>query len=131
MRKITSILSCLLLTYACKGQTVFWTETFNNGCVKGCLVNGVNTGNGAWSLDNSNLPAGTCNDTYSNLWFISCKENGNAAGACGSGCGAKPTLHIGANDGFFYDIGASYDAGGLGGCGNGGTYTLPILITIA
>jgi type IX secretion system substrate protein len=123
MRKITIIAFSIFFSLVCKAQTVFWTETFNNGCVKGCLVNGVNTGNGAWALDNSNLPAGTCNDTYSNLWFISCKENGNAAGACGSGCGAAPTLHIGANDGFFYDIGASYDAGGFGGCGKGGTYT--------
>lgn len=100
-------------------QTVFWTETFNNGCTCCCLASGVNTGNGAWAIDNT----GGCNDTYANEWFVSCAENGNAVGACGSGCGAIPTLHIGANDGIFLDIGASYDAGGLGGCGNGGTYT--------
>ncbi|HTL82995.1 MAG TPA: hypothetical protein VL651_14880 [Bacteroidia bacterium] len=104
---------------ATEAQTVFWTETFNNGCTAGCLANTLNTGNGAWSIDNT----GGCNDTYSNKWFVSCAENGNAVTTCGTGCGSNATLHIGADDGFFYDIGASYDAGGFGGCGFGGTYT--------
>ncbi len=102
-----------------KAQTVFWTETFNNGCTSGCLASGVNTGNGAWSIDNT----GGCNDNSSNDWFISCAENGNAVTTCGTGCGSNASLHIGSNDGLFLDIGASYDAGGSGGCGLGGTFT--------
>lgn len=132
IRNIASLLVFLLATSFCaNSQTVFWTETFNNGCVSGCLASGVNTGNGAWSIDNT----GGCNDALANEWFISCAENGNAVGTCGSGCGANATLHIGANDGFFLDIGASYDAGGFGGCGNGGTFTYtravsPIISTV-
>ncbi|MGZ4059786.1 MAG: T9SS type B sorting domain-containing protein, partial [Bacteroidia bacterium] len=56
------------------------------------------------------------NDPEANEWFISGAECGNAAGVCGSVCGATdPSLHIGANDGFVLDAGASYDAGGF--CG--------------
>ncbi len=100
-------------------QTPFWTETFNNGCLSGCSANGVNTGNGAWSIDNS----GGCNDAFANVWYVSCAENGNAVGACGTGCGAAPTLHIGSTT--LGDLGASYDAGYLSGpCPSGsGTWT--------
>jgi hypothetical protein len=114
-------------------QTVFWTETFNNGCTSGCLANTYTTGtNGAWTVASS----GT-NGSAPNQWFISCAENGNAPGACGTGCAGNATLHIGANAlsectclicaDPAGDCGASYDADGpgacLGLCAGGGTVT--------
>jgi hypothetical protein len=108
----------LLLFFDQKSQTVFWMETFNNGCTSGCGASGVITGtNGAWSVDLS----GGCNDFFANMWYISCAENGNAVGTCGSGCGSNATLHMGSTT--LGDIGAAYDAGGFGGCGSGGTTT--------
>lgn len=99
----------LVSSFSVKSQT-FWTETFTNGCTAACLASSYTTGpNGAWTL----TPTGT-NDAEANEWFISCAENGNAVGACGSGCGNNATLHVGANDGITTtDGGASYDAGGL------------------
>lgn len=95
----------------------FWTENFNNGCVQGCLASVYSGGNGAWTV----TPTGT-NDAANNLFYISCQENGNAVGACGTGCGSDATLHIGNQStspaAFLFcptgDCGAAYDAG-LGG----------------
>ena len=101
-----------------KSQTIFWTETFNNGCVQGCAASGIITAtNGSWSVDLT----GGCNDFFANMWYISCAENGNAVGTCGAGCGSNATLHMGSTT--LGDIGAAYDAGGFGGCGSGGTTT--------
>lgn len=94
----------------------FWTEPFSNGCTQLCLANGYN----GWSV----VSTGT-NGTSANEFYISCQENGNAAGACGSGCGADPSLHVGNVStspaaAFFCptgDCGAAYDAGvGSGTC---------------
>lgn len=75
----------------------------------------MNTGNGAWSTASSGA-----NGAANNRWFISCAENGNAVGTCGSGCGSNATLHVGANPGSYCtcfvcaalngDCGAAYDA---------------------
>lgn len=87
-----------------------WSENFNNGCVQGCAANGYN----GWVVNSTGV-----NDAAANDFFISCAENGNAVGACGTGCGANATLHI-ANvstspAAFFFcptgDCGAAYDAG--------------------
>ncbi|MGZ4079594.1 MAG: hypothetical protein ACXVDW_19470, partial [Bacteroidia bacterium] len=88
--------------------TTFWTETFSNACASGCTL--PYTGpNGTWVSTNT----GT-NNAQANRWYVSGKECGNAAGSCGSSCGATdPSLHLGANDGFVTDNGASYDAGGV------------------
>jgi len=55
--------------------------------------------------------------TTPNKFYISCSENGNVAGLCGTGCGSDQSLHIGNIPGspasFFCpagDCGASYDA---------------------
>lgn len=91
---------------------VFWTEAFQNGCATGCLASSYTGPNGTWSLN-----ATGANDPEANRFYISGSECGNAAGSCGSACGATdPSLHIGANDGFVTDNGASYDAGGF--CGS-------------
>lgn len=115
-------LFCLIFT-SLNAQTVFWTENFNNGCTSLCLVSSYTGPNGSWTMTN-NGPSSACGGTvYPNEWYVSCAENGNAVGTCGSGCGSNATLHIGntsmtANAGFYCptgDCGAAYDAGGY--CG--------------
>jgi gliding motility-associated-like protein len=95
---------------------VFWTESFGAGCNQANVANvGVPTAsNGAWVIANTGA-----NDPDANQWFVSAEENGNAIGACGSGCGANRTLHIGnvstSPAAAFVcptgDCGAAYDAG--------------------
>jgi hypothetical protein len=92
----------------------FWTENFNNGCTSGCLASSYSGPNGAWTVSST----GT-NDASANVFFVSCAENGNAVGACGTGCGSNATLHIGnvstSPAAFLFcpsgDCGAAYDAG--------------------
>lgn len=93
-----------------------WTEPFSNGCTQLCLANGYN----GWTVTNTGF-----NGTSANELYISCQENGNAAGACGTGCGADPSLHLGnvstSPAAFIFcptgDCGAAYDAGlGDGTC---------------
>jgi hypothetical protein len=108
MKKLYS----LILLFAAQtsfAQVTFWTEDFiTSTCGSGTQANGYITPNGTWTV----TPSGA-NDPEANLFFISAKENGNGAGNCGSACGTNHTLHVGANDGFVLDQGASYDAGGL------------------
>ncbi|MEO8085593.1 MAG: T9SS type A sorting domain-containing protein [Bacteroidota bacterium] len=99
----------------------FWTETFSNGCVAGCFASGYSGPNGAWTVT-----APTANGPAPNQWFVSCAENGNAAGVCGAGCGSDPSLHVGANPASECtclicsatngDCGAAYDATSPGDC---------------
>lgn len=110
-------LSLLFLSSFLSAQTL-WTENFNNGCTAGCLGSSYTSANGAWTQ----TVTGT-EGADPNTWFVSCSENGNAVGTCGSGCGQNATLHISAAVGNPFcpnDCGASYDAGGL--CG---TFTCP------
>jgi hypothetical protein len=101
----------------------FWTETFNNGCTGAglCFATGVNTGNGAWSIDNSPGPLGECNGGISNQWYVSCAEDGSPAiGACGAACAGNATLHVSGHFDWSGDIGAAYEIGGIGtGCADG------------
>ncbi|CAN5586978.1 hypothetical protein BH11BAC1_BH11BAC1_12730 [soil metagenome] len=118
MKKIYMFCIAMALTIVSNAQTTFWLEEFTNGCTARCTTY---TGtNGAWTFA-SNGPASACGGaTTPNIWYISCAENGNAAGTCGTGCGNNATLHVG-NDpsspsaGVFCllgDCGAAYDAGG-------------------
>lgn len=92
----------------------FWSENFNNGCVQSCLASVYSGPNGAWTVTSTGI-----NDADANLFYISCQENGNAVGACGTGCGNDATLHVGnvstSPSAFFFcptgDCGAAYDAG--------------------
>lgn len=84
-------------------QTVVWQETFD----------GTNNWETGANL-NQDL-GGSCGK--SNKFYISCKENGNAAGSCGTGCGSNKTLHVGSST--LGDLGAAYDAGGFSSCGGG------------
>ncbi len=92
------------------GGGTFWTENFENSCASGCFASGYSGVNGAWgvTLTGPNFDVGSYN-----IWYVSCAENGNAAGACGTGCGSDESLHMGSQT--LGDIGAAYDAGGL--CG--------------
>ncbi len=92
---------------------VFWTENFNNGCVAACAGLGYTGINGPWGETITGAQGAD-----PNTWFVSCAENGNAVGACGSPCGANATMHLSAAIGNLFcpnDCGAAYDAGGL--CG--------------
>lgn len=115
MRPLSLSLIALLPT-ASTAQLVLWAEDFENGCVQNCAATTFTGANGAWSTMNT----GT-NGACANIWFVSCQENGNPAGTCGSGCGTNETLHIGNNAAgctspnscFFCpsgDCGAAYDA---------------------
>lgn len=89
----------MLSSFSGFAQTVFWTEDFEgNPCNSGCdpsLISWTTTTTGA----NSGSP---------NVWYVSCAENGQAAGGCGAGCGTDESLHIGSTT--LGDIGAAYDA---------------------
>ncbi|MBK9149386.1 MAG: hypothetical protein IPM12_16395 [Flavobacteriales bacterium] len=106
----------VLLPLSTSGQLAVWGEEFENACMGGCYASAYIGPNGAWSITNTGA-----NGACANRWFISCRENGQAAGACGAGCGNNETLHVG-NDiscispnGCFFcpsgDCGAAYDAG--------------------
>ncbi len=82
-------------------RTRFWFEDFGTGCAHTSFT----TANGTWTIVNTGF-----NAINANTWYISAEENGNGAGACGSGCGTNKTLHVGSTT--LGDIGAAYDAGG-------------------
>jgi len=109
----------LLFYFKQKAQTIFWTETFNNGCAANCLANGMNSGNGAWSVVSLAGDANPGIGDLPNQWYVSCAENGHTNTVCGSGCVAGnaantlSSLHLSSTS--VGDIGAAYDAGGL--CG--------------
>ncbi len=91
------------------GPAVFWAEAFQNACATGCLASGYVSPNGPWSITLTGA-----NGADANTWFVSGQECGNAAGACGSVCGATdPSLHVGSTT-VGNDPGAAYMAGGLG-----------------
>ena len=104
-----------LCALQCQGQLSIWTEEFENTCTQNCLASSYVGPQGAWTV----VSTGT-NGACPNAWFISCQENGNPVGTCGSGCGNNETLHIGNNgtcgspNACFFcptgDCGAAYDA---------------------
>jgi hypothetical protein len=99
-------LFCLCFSLASNGQ-IFWTESFGSGCNSGQQATAYSGPNGSWSIVNTGF-----NEAAANTWFISATENGNAIGACGSGCGANQTLHLGAlNSPLGSDLGAAYYEG--------------------
>ncbi len=126
MKKIIYTTIAILLSYSLQAQ-IFWTEAFENSCASGCPAAGSNTGNGPWTMTDASPALDACGDpTEPNTWYVSCAENGQAAGVCGAGCGTDESLHVGSVT--IGDLGAAYDAGGwcdagLGGFGFFGTPT--------
>ena len=124
MKKIIYTTIAILFSHALQAQ-IFWTEAFENSNTGGALAAGSNTGNGAWTVTDSGPALDLCGYTLvPNTWYVSCAENGQAAGVCGAGCGSDESLHVGSVT--LGDMGASYDAGGwcsfgLGGFGDGTT----------
>lgn len=109
----------LLISFNSNSQIVFWTETFDgtvcaagSGCDPSIVVwNRVSLGG---------------EGANANRFYVSCQENGSAAGVCGSGCGTDQSLHIGnvstSSAAFLFcpsgDCGAAYDATGAGEVAN-------------
>ena len=120
-RKLAVLFILLLSVTSSFSQTTLWLETFNNGCTANCTANGMNTGNGAWVVTNNSPALDACGfPTSPNQWYVSCAENGNAPGACGTGCGTNATLHVSSTT--LGDLGAAYDAGGWCDLGFGGFF---------
>jgi hypothetical protein len=106
-------LSLLFLSASlyCNAQ-VFWTEAFGSAaCSSGALASAYSGTNGAWAVSNTGV-----NNSSANTWFVSAKERGMGAGACGAGCGGtnNKTLHLGSTGSFLTDLGAAYNASGAG-----------------
>lgn len=87
------------------GQTVIWSDNFNNGCASNCIAS---TWNG-WTIVNN---VGGTSGSSPNEWFVSCAEEGIAPPGCGSSCIGDASLHIGADAGGGGDMGASFNETG-------------------
>ncbi|MDF1676201.1 MAG: T9SS type A sorting domain-containing protein [Vicingaceae bacterium] len=112
MRKIVLILLFLFSVTIANAQ-IFYTETFDGSvCVAG---SGCDPSFVAWTTTNVGV-----NGVNANKFYVSCQENGNAAGVCGGGCGADQSLHLGnvstSAAAFIFcpsgDCGAAYDDSG-------------------
>lgn len=86
--KKSILAAALLFSSSFSFSQVFYTETFDGsvcGAGSGCDPSIV-----AWTVTSLGGEGGDANRFY-----VSCTENGNAAGACGSGCGSDQSLHVG------------------------------------
>lgn len=115
MRVTLAILFICINCVFCFSQTVFWTETFDgSNCVAG---SGCDPSIVSW---NSVSLGGE--GANANRWYVSDREDGNSAGACGSAGSGDQSLHVGnvstsAAAGLFCpsgDCGAAYDDSGTG-----------------
>ena len=77
------LLTLSFISFVSISQTPIWTEAFQNACASDCPGNGYAGPNGAWAVSSTGV-----NGADANLWYVSGAECGNAATACGSGCGA-------------------------------------------
>ncbi|HAP01054.1 MAG TPA: hypothetical protein DCQ93_03925 [Bacteroidetes bacterium] len=106
--KILSAISFLLIASFANAQTTHWVEDFSfPASAQNTLANGFN----GWTVTTTGA-----NGAEANEWFVSCEENGNLIGQCGSGCAGNATLHVGSLPNFVCptgDCGAAYDAGGI------------------
>ncbi len=106
---VINIFFALLFTLNVNAQiTTHWSEDFSTpASAQGTPAIGFN----GWTVTNSGA-----NGADANLWYVSCEENGNLIGQCGSACAGNATLHIGSQPVPFIcptgDCGAAYNAGG-------------------
>lgn len=107
MRKIT-LLACLLMAGFHGHSQTFWTENFGTSSTSGTVTSYTGP-NGAWTETASSTA------TYSNVWYVSCQEQGHVTGVCGDQCssssGLGPSLHLGASAAIGGDAGAAYFSG--------------------
>ncbi|MFT5247417.1 MAG: hypothetical protein ACI9RU_002516 [Litorivivens sp.] len=119
MKHLLFFVATLFLAPTLSSQESFWQEDFGSGCNIGQLAPSFSGANGLWTTTWTGA-----NQLDANKFYISAAENGNDAGACGSGCGNDQSLHVG---NIFIDViliqipayqGASYyDSGASGLCG--------------
>ncbi len=101
---LLSTFACFLMALSGLSQTVFWTETFSNGCGSGCTAASYTGPNGTWGETNTGS-----NSASANRWYISGAESDNGGGATTCSTSATdPSLHVGSTT--LGDIGAAYDA---------------------
>lgn len=111
MRKLLLSLPLLSLLSFNGISQVFYTETFDGAAC--AATSGCDPSLVSWTTTITGAEGST-----PNRFYVSCQENGNAAGACGSGCGTDQSLHVGnvagSPAGAFFcpsgDCGAAYDA---------------------
>ncbi len=100
--------------------TTHWVEDFSAPSSQATPAIGYN----GWTVTNNGV-----NGTDANIWYVSCEENGNLIGQCGTGCAGNATLHIGSQPVPILcptgDCGAAYNAGG----GPYNTFTHKIAVT--
>ncbi|GDX51494.1 hypothetical protein LBMAG27_05410 [Bacteroidota bacterium] len=99
----------LLCTKAHSQITTHWVEDFSSPVsIQGTPAIGFN----GWTVTNTGA-----NGADANIWYVSCEENGNLIGQCGSACAGNATLHIGSQPVPIIcgagDCGAAYNAGGF------------------
>lgn len=108
-RIFTTIFICISLFTTLSAQQFYQEEFDGTVCAAG---SGCDPSLVGWSVSNTGA-----NGANANAFFISCMENGNAAGQCGSGCGSDQSLHVGnvstSTAAFIFcpsgDCGAAYD----------------------
>ncbi len=101
------VISILFFTINANAQiTTHYVEEFSAPSSQGTLANGYN----GWTITSTGA-----NGAEANQWFVSCQENGNLIGQCGTPCAGNATLHLGCTFPI-NDLGASYFAGGIGNC---------------
>ena len=84
----------LLLCFGTLSQTTIYLEDFSSGA--------------SWTI---NTVTGT-EGTNPNQWYISCQEDGQTAGSCGTACSINDnSLHISTSPSAFGDMGAAYFEG--------------------
>jgi large repetitive protein len=109
---ITAFIFLCCLSFHSKAQT-FYTETFDGtacAATSGCDPSLV-----SWTV--TSIATAPGNGGAANKFYVSCQENGNAAGVCGTGCGSDQSLHLGnvstSSAAFIFcpsgDCGAAYD----------------------
>lgn len=105
------ILTLFVLTLSLQVSTaqVFWTEDFDfSACAAGCGLPYAGD-NGSWTQATLSAPGDS-----PNRFYVSCAENGQAAGICGAGCGSDNSLHVGSAPSILGDIGAAFYSGDAG-----------------
>lgn len=105
MKRLTYPILAVVCLYSYEASAqVFWTETFDAvSCSAGCNLPYAGI-NGSWIQ----AITGTAG-TDPNLFYVSCAENGQAAGVCGAGCGSDNSLHVGSS--ILGDLGAAFYSG--------------------
>lgn len=112
MKKILFLFIIALATLNNSQAQVFYTETFDGTA---CVGSGCDPSLVGWTTTVTGVEG-----AFANVWYLSCEEEGNAVGICGSSCGGSggdQSIHVGNIPGSpasfacpTGDCGAAYDA---------------------